>query len=118
MTKKFDWNIPSKWLVVFIYMQIFGVNFKSGDDCFEPRFIYDPIQEMKNFDKKDFKSNTLIFGGVLWETFRCFGQLSMTFLVKPLISLKCWCFVVMKISNLTVKNKIWSETKLFKKNGK
>ena len=36
-------------------MQIFGVNFKYDYDCFEPRFIYDPIQKIKIFDKKSFK---------------------------------------------------------------
>ena len=49
MTKKFDRNVPNKLFVDFIYMQIFYFNFKPGDDNFEPRFIYDPIQKIKKF---------------------------------------------------------------------
>ena len=51
LTKKFHWNVPGKWLIVFVYIQIFGFNFKSGDDCFEPRFIYDPIQKNQKSTK-------------------------------------------------------------------
>ena len=64
MTNFFDWNVPSKWLIVFVYMQISGVNFKFGDNNFEPSFINDLILKIKKFDRRCFRTSTLFFGGV------------------------------------------------------
>ena len=47
----FHWNVPGKWFIVFIYVQIYGVNFEIGDHRFESCFIYDPIQKIKIFDQ-------------------------------------------------------------------